>query len=55
MVRIENSYLSLGEFLILGKHKCFINKWVIKKGFTRKETKEGINGEYDKLERKSFE
>lgn len=54
MVRIENSYLSLGEFLILGEYKCFINKWVMK-GFTRKETKEGINGEYDKLERKSFE
>lgn len=45
MVRIENSYLGLGEFLILGEYKCFINKRVIKKRFTRKDTKEGIYGE----------
>ena len=36
MIRIENSCLGLGKFLILGKYKYFINKYVIKKDFTRK-------------------
>lgn len=37
--------------MILGEYKCFINKCVVKKAFTRKDVKRVINGEDSKLER----
>lgn len=50
MVRNGLSYLGLGESLVLGEYKCF-SKCMIKKGFTRKDAKKVINGEYSKFER----
>ena len=41
IVRNENSYLGLGDSLILGQYKCFINKCVIKKGFYKKRCRIG--------------
>lgn len=56
MFKIENSYSGLGEFLILGEFRCFINKLIIKKDFTKKKKRTVkrvlTNGEYGKLEKR---